>query len=261
MTRLVLIVAMLALLPLYPAAGQDPIVAPAAPPPAAQVPLVADLASHLIAITTRFAGTNVLLFGATDGPGDIVYVVKGPTQDQTIREKVRVGPFWMNRTTATFTAVPGYYAVGSSQPLESFASQLLLNRFQIGLDNIRMVSLDRDVSAEELMEARRALVRLQQQRGLFNQGLTSVNMMSNRLFRTELSFPSNVPTGTYQVEVYLFRNGQVAAAEILPLNIAQAGMTAEIQRFSRNYAPLYGILAVVLAVLAGWAAGAVFQRV
>ena len=33
-------------------------------------PLVADLSNHLIAITTGFTGAQVLLFGATDGPGD-----------------------------------------------------------------------------------------------------------------------------------------------------------------------------------------------
>ncbi|HEY1432673.1 MAG TPA: TIGR02186 family protein, partial [Stellaceae bacterium] len=31
--------------------------------------LVADLTSHLIAITTGFTGASVVLFGATDGPG------------------------------------------------------------------------------------------------------------------------------------------------------------------------------------------------
>ena len=31
--------------------------------------LVADLSSHLIAITTGFTGTEVLLFGAKEGPG------------------------------------------------------------------------------------------------------------------------------------------------------------------------------------------------
>ena len=38
--------------------------------------LVADLSDHLIAITTGFVGTDVLLFGAIDGPGDVVVVVQ-----------------------------------------------------------------------------------------------------------------------------------------------------------------------------------------
>lgn len=40
--------------------------------------LVADLSSHLIAITTGFTGTEVVLFGTTDGAGDVAIVVTGP---------------------------------------------------------------------------------------------------------------------------------------------------------------------------------------
>ena len=40
--------------------------------------LVADLTSHLIAITTGFTGASVVLFGATDGPGDVIVAVRGP---------------------------------------------------------------------------------------------------------------------------------------------------------------------------------------
>ena len=42
--------------------------------------VVADLSKRLVAITTGFAGTDVLLFGAVQGDGDIVVVVRGPTQ-------------------------------------------------------------------------------------------------------------------------------------------------------------------------------------
>ena len=46
------------------------------------VPLVADLSNHPVAITTGFTGTDVLLFGATDGPGDVVIVVSGRNADE-----------------------------------------------------------------------------------------------------------------------------------------------------------------------------------
>ena len=36
--------------------------------------LVADLSSHLVAITTGFTGTDLLLFGAMDAEGDVVMI-------------------------------------------------------------------------------------------------------------------------------------------------------------------------------------------
>ena len=78
--------------------------------------LAADLSAHLIAITTAFVGTDVVLFGTTDGDGDIVVTVQGPRQDQIVRRKARVAGIWINRDRLAFAEVPGYYAVASSAP-------------------------------------------------------------------------------------------------------------------------------------------------
>ena len=64
----------------------------------------------------------------------------------------------------------------------------------------------------------------------------------------------------YFVEIYLFRDGDVASAEIVPLSISKVGLGAEIYDFAHNLAPLYGLLAIALAVLAGLGAEAAFRR-
>lgn len=230
-------------------------------PAMAQEPaLVADVSEHLVAITSGFTGKDVLLFGSTDGPGDIAVVVKGPSRDETVRKKTRVGPIWINTDAVTFREVPSFYRVASSRPLGEFAPQALLSRFQIGAANVRLDSADENISPETLAEFRAALVRLKTAENLYDEGLGSVNMMSNRLFRTELHFPANVPTGTYFVEVYLFRNGAVASAEIVPFTISKIGFGAEVYDFAHRFGWIYGLLAIALAVGAGWAAGAAFRR-
>jgi uncharacterized protein (TIGR02186 family) len=226
------------------------------------VPLVADLSSHLVAITTGFSGTDVLLFGATDGPGDIAVVVRGPEDAEVIRRKGRRGPIWVNTDEVVFHEAPSYYRVASSRPLAEFAPQTLLSRYQIGIDNIRMSTVaDAGMAPEEVAEFRKAFVRLKIDADLYDQGLGAINFMSNRLFRTELHFPSNVPTGTYLVEVYLFRDGEVTSAEIVPLNISQIGVSADIFDFAHNLAPLYGVVAILLAASAGWVASVAFRRI
>ena len=190
----------------------------------------------------------MLLFGATNGPGDIaVVVVRGPAEDAVIRRKGRAGPIWVNAEQITWRDVPSYYRVASSRPLDDFAPPSLLSRYQIGIENIRMVPEQQNVAPDMVTTFRQNFVRLKTEASLYDQALGSVNLMSNRLFRTELHFPANVPTGTYLVEVYLFREGNVAAAEIVPLNISQIGVSADIVDFAHNLAPLYGLLSVLLA--------------
>src|SRR5437660_3375508 len=64
--------------------------------------LVADLTSHLIAITTGFSGASVVLFGAIDGRGDVVVVVRGPDREMTVRRKSRIAGIWVNTRAVTF---------------------------------------------------------------------------------------------------------------------------------------------------------------
>ena len=50
-------------------------------------PLVVDLSSHVVAITSGFHGANLLLFGSVEGEGDVVVVIRGPSQNELIRRR------------------------------------------------------------------------------------------------------------------------------------------------------------------------------
>ncbi len=224
------------------------------------VPLVADLENHLVAITTGFTGTDVLLFGATDGPGDLVIVVRGPGEDITLMQKERFGPIWANANAVELRDVPSFYSVASNRNPEDFADFRLRERYQIGLGNLRLSFKNPTIDKETQAEYRNALLRLNTDRKVYTEEVGRVSLLANRLFRTELHFPANVPTGIYFVEIYLFRDGDVASAEIVPLSISKIGIGAEIYDFAHNLAPLYGLLAITLAVLAGLGAEAAFRR-
>ncbi len=187
-------------------------------------------------------------------------VVRGPAGDVNIRRKERLGPIWVNASSVTAHDAPSYYRMASSRPLNEFVSDQLKERYQLGLANLRLNTSDEKFSADEMAQFRTALVRLKTADGLYGEDLGAVNMMSNRLFRTELHFPANVPTGTYLVEVYLFREGAVTSAEIVPFTVSKLGIGADVYDFAQNYGALYGLFAVLIAIVAGYAASAAFKR-
>jgi uncharacterized protein (TIGR02186 family) len=100
--------------------------------------LVADLSQHLVAITTGFVGTDVLLFGATAEPGDVVVIVRGPDRPVVVHRKSRVLGVWVNTAKVTFDRAPSFYAIASSRPLAEVAPVTVLARHQMGLDNLRL---------------------------------------------------------------------------------------------------------------------------
>jgi uncharacterized protein (TIGR02186 family) len=229
-------------------------------PAIAAEPLIADLTSHLIAITTGFTGTNVVLFGATDGTGDIIVVVRGPERDTVVRRKSRVAQLWINKRQVTFTSAPSYYAVLSSRPLDDIAPPAVQALHQIGLANLHLGVLERKRSPDEIANFRAALIRNRQREGLYADTVGRVNFLGDRLFRATITFPANVPTGTYLVEIFLVRDKGVVSGQTTPLVVSQAGIDAEINEFADRWAFLYGVVAVIGAAMAGWLASLPFRN-
>ena len=227
--------------------------------PARAQTLIADLSSHLIAITTGFAGTELLLFGATEGEGDVVVIVRGPDGETSVRRKARVAGIWINRDELRFSGVPAFYRIASSKPLADFVPLALRQRHQIGVDFLR-IQPQRELNSEEIAAFRAGMVRNKEAQKLYEPEVGRVSFLGQRLFRTRILFPANVPTGNYSVEVLLIRGGQVVAAQTTPMFVSKVGFGADIYDFAHDWAAVYGLLAILLAVSAGWAAGVVFRK-
>ena len=62
------------------------------------------------------------------------------------------------------------------------------------------------------------------------------------------------------MNVYLFDRGKLAARRESTLVVRKVGLGADVFNFAHRQATLYGIIAIVVAVAAGWLAGVVFRR-
>jgi uncharacterized protein (TIGR02186 family) len=75
-----------------------------------------------------------------------------------------------------------------------------------------------------------------------------------------IALPTNVPVGTYLVDAYLFDNGIAIAAQTIPLVVSKVGFEADIYNLAQRQGALYGVAAILLALLAGWVAHLLFRR-
>lgn len=226
--------------------------------PARAEGLVADLTSHLVAITTGFTGASVVLFGATDGPGDVVVTVRGPDREMTVRRKSRLAGIWVNTEEVRFPSVPSFYAVAASRPLEQIVSPASAAFYHLGVPSLKMEA--ETTKPPDIVEVfRQALVRAQQQAALFVNSVGKVDFLGERLFRTTIMFPANVPTGTYLVEVFLVRDGDIVTGQTTPLVVSKVGVDAEVSEFAGRQPGLYGAIAVMTAMMAGWLASLPFR--
>jgi len=228
-------------------------------PGSSSAQLIVDLSNHLVAITTGFTGQEVLLFGTTEGEGDVVVVVRGPESEVVVRRKGRKMGIWVNESEMIFRSVPGYYAIATSRPLSEFLPKRVAARHQIGVSNLR-VNAPVNTDPEAVEAFREALIRNKIRQNLFFAEAERIAFLGNRLFRTDMRFPANAPVGTYIVQIFLVVDGEVVNAEITPLVISKVGFEAGVFHFAHRHSLAYGVLAILIAVVAGWTASAVFRK-
>lgn len=229
------------------------------PAQASELPI--DLSKHKIAIHSSFTGATVVLFGVlTNEEGaDVVAVLRGPKQTLVVRKKRKTAGIWLNRSEAVFQDVPGYYAVASSGSLNTVLSLEHRLRHEIGLENIDF-KLSEKSEVGNISGYRQALVRNKVKQGLYFPEVAPVEFVQGGLFRLHFSFPSNVIPGVYTANVYEMGGGKILADGTIELAIRKAGLEERIFQTAHDSPWLYGILAVVLALMAGWIASAAFRR-
>lgn len=224
-------------------------------------PLVADLSQHLIGVNAGFTGAELLLFGALDSSkgNDVVVVIRGPVSDRLVRKKSRVGFVWANTKEVRFLEVPSFYYVATSKPMAQIASRKVLDSLQIGFSGL-VLKQETSVFADR-KGYRDGLIRNLRTDKLYHEGQGTIKIMKDKLFRVGVTFPSNVPTGTFSVTTYLFDQGRVVNVQVTPLEVSKVGMEARLYEFAHKYSALYGIGAIIVALLSGWLAGAIFRKI
>ena len=235
-------------------------VASNARPAAVAEDLVVDLSAPVVAITTGFTGADLLLFGVVGGAGDVVVVVRGPARNETVRRKKRIAGVWVNHAQIAFEQVPSFYATAANRPLNEFVTPEFLLDNQVGVHSVELKPKLKGLDGVEVARFRDALVRNMQKQGLYARQLGNVTFLGNRLFRTTITFPANVATGTYGIDVYLVRDNKLVSWKTTLMTVRKFGFEAGVFDFAHRHSLAYGVLAILIAAMAGWLASAMFRR-
>lgn len=232
-----------------------------AAPALAEESLSSGLSQDYLQITSNFTGSELTVFGAVENPGDaasrdIVVVVRGPDTLLTVRRKDHIAGLWINRARAKVW-LPSYYFAAATRPLKDIAASETLSRYEIGVNYLRPEIMASDGPAAPFVTA---LERVQQRNGLYIQKDAGIEMQSATLFRVHVPIPASVPRGSYNVEVYLFRDGNVISAQSTPFYVDQAGFERRLFEFSHTKPLFYGVATVLIGILLGWASTFFFRR-
>lgn len=226
--------------------------------------IVADLSQDNVEISTDFLGAKILLFGAYDGKkgDDIIIVVTGPKGLVTVQKKEKVFGVWVNTQKINYINAPKYLNILSNRDINDILNQRTRKIAEIGLNNLNVrIQPGKVVSKEKEKIWRKALTRNMLKSKLWSLNENSVYLNKDALFRSYLTLPSNVPTGIFNVKILQYRNNKLISKETSTINVLKSGISAEIYNIAHNYSTLYGIFAVLLAVLIGWITNLIFRKI
>ncbi|SKB78558.1 TIGR02186 family protein [Sphingopyxis flava] len=234
---------------------------------AADPRLVPDVSNRAIDIQYSFTGEELLLFGAILYPGqrlpddraDIVVVLKGPVRPIVLREKQRVAGIWVNASSIRLRTSPGFYAIGSSRPIDELVDERTAAIFELGLRNLSM-SPTGFSQAKKLERFENGLIDLYRRLGLFYEDPSAVEIREGVLYRARIPVPARVPVGNYRAETYLISKGRVIAVASRDVEIRKAGFERFVALAAQRHGFLYGLSAVLLSLTFGYGASAIFRR-
>ncbi|MDG4647202.1 TIGR02186 family protein [Roseibacterium sp. SDUM158017] len=226
--------------------------------------VVAGLSREAISITTNFAGSEILIFGAVrrDAPPpegsdlEVIVTVEGPHLPVIVRRKERRFGIWVNTSAIEVDAAPTYYAVATTGDVDRVltATEDLRQRVTIPMA-IRAVGTGVDDQDAYIS----ALVRIREAEGLYQLNEGAVTLRDQTLFDTSIRLPANLVEGNYRTRIFLLREGRVIDAFTQDIDVRKVGLERWIYNLAHDRPLVYGILSLAIALAAGWLASAVFR--
>lgn len=221
-----------------------------------------DLSKPDVRLDVSFEGSELLLFGAKDLEGDVIVVVRGPAKDTSVRFKERVAGVWVSTDEVIFAKAPAFYALATTRPVEDLLPPIVLKAEKIGTEHLNLDIITKPMGADgaTVQNFYDGLLRNMVRKSLYTDKAGEIGLIGKQLFRTDLWFPANVSVGDYSIDTYMIIDGHIETKKTTHLQVHKVGLEASIYNFAHEHALLYGLLAVVIAVVSGWAANAVFKK-
>jgi uncharacterized protein (TIGR02186 family) len=215
------------------------------------------LTPELIEMDAFYSGARVQVEGAAEAGARVVVVVRGENKEETFNKKVRAGPIWINSGKVHISGTPSVFLSFSEKPVDEFLDRAVIEEHQLdraAIKNQMQIDAGGDQVDENAM--RDNYLSLKTGEGIYqvvNGGITLGTPQDSLVpYSVEFDWPKTAPPAAYEVKAYECRDGRVVLQTSAPLNVVKVGFPAEISKLAMEKASQYGVIAVIIAVMAGF---------
>jgi uncharacterized protein (TIGR02186 family) len=225
---------------------------------AAEVSL--DITPKTVEITTFYNGSTVAVTGEAAADTEVLLLVSGSGEELHVKRKGKVGGlFWMNVGDLTFENVPRVYMIHTGKEL---ADKIENETIGLGFAALEDKVEIRPASEENSFYFKE-FIRLKESQGLYSKSGEAVTYGAAgngvRSFQATLIIPPQMKQDSYTVAAYAVKDNQVLASSTAKLELKQVSFPAQLSSLAFDHSLLYGIMAVIIAILAGLIISAIFK--
>lgn len=220
-----------------------------------------------VKIGLNYHGASLTVTGENQAGDDLIIRIGNEAGEAHYKYMGKAsGLFWMKKGDVSFKNVPGVYLLYSSREMEHLLDEAAQKANLIGYKALQeaaeMESASPEVQGDEA-RWKSEFIRFKQKQNLYaihTSTVTRQHGQANDTYSVEVAWPFQAPPGTYTVETLALRDGQVAERARASFTVARTGVVAQLTDLAFNKAALYGIMAVVIAIIAGFAVGMIFKK-
>jgi len=197
---------------------------------------------NLVGIGASYNGTDIALEGQVPEGTYAVIRLLGEPKDRHFKQKGKaLGLLWMNLNTIEIKDAPDVFLMGTdgTQNIDWEHSDLGFKSIKGETDDLIFDDFLKLMEHDGFYEIENGVIRY----GDVKDGM--------RPFNATLHIPSAMHQGIYQVEVLAVNDGAVVGKATEALHTELTGIPAMLAKVAFDHSLLYGIAAVIIAVLAG----------
>jgi uncharacterized protein (TIGR02186 family) len=223
-------------------------------------PVTLKIAPETIEMGAFYNSVRLRMEGTVPSGSKVVVVLRGATKDEVFNKKDRVGPIWVNVDKVHVSGPPSLFLRFMSEDVHTFLDRQAIDAYALDELSIRNRMRIRTEHGLRDPEALKAIgdnyIDLKKKDGSYRRiaNRVRVDEIGNGEARYTLEFgwPKLAPPGSYQVEVYACRDGRIVGQSGIIMRLNEVGFPAFMANAAREHPYGYGLLAVILAVIAGF---------
>jgi hypothetical protein len=218
------------------------------------------VAPYVLHVTESFQGATITVSAEIPKDASAIVEVKGPTHKEHLLRQGRRGGLWMSVGEVTVEGAPSLYLVLSTPDVSSH----LEGKTQWGYDALKQrITFEGSLPKQGRGALFDQFVKLKESQGVYGVFPDSLKLTSTSggqaTYEGQFRLPGNIAPGTYPVVLSVLKGGKVVQQQSTELTIEMSGLPRFLTALAWNHSALYGLMAVLVALAAGFIMGFVFR--